>query len=133
MSKSAVALVCLNALVAMMAFAGIGVGETEPLVIAALLALVASALNTVALVRRRDAAPARRSHRDAEQEMSPHALLDLDGRLEALERAERRRTDDEADRLRRFDEREGLTPVPELDDDGLDGPYRGSAAARRTR
>lgn len=85
MSKSTAGLLALNVFALLMAVVGLTAQHTDPMSAALALALVTSLLNGAALLRRSgrpDPAP-----RVAADELDARAVLDLDARLEALERA----------------------------------------------
>lgn len=93
MSKSEIALLCLNIVVLMMSMVGLAAQHTEPMSIALILAVAAVLASSAKLIRRGsppDRAARRRSRRgDLDDEMDPRTVLDIDARLEALERRER--------------------------------------------
>lgn len=85
MSKIDWAVLSLNALTLLAAVVGLVANQTDPMGYGLMLAFVATTVNSVLLLRRaskRPEVPAPRAALDA------HELLDIDARLEALERAE---------------------------------------------
>ena len=87
MKKSDWALVALNVFTAFMTFVSAVEGDEELGIMVFFLASVALALNTTVLVRRaREREDGAR--RGSEDEMDARTVLDLDARLEALERAQ---------------------------------------------
>lgn len=101
MSKSGVALIVANSLLFMLAFIGFASADTDALFPVALFAMVMSVVNGVAVYRRRESEPVRRKRREPEvDEMDARTILDIDARLEALERREREM--EEAERIRQM-------------------------------
>ena len=89
MSKTDWAVLGLNALTLLAAVVGLMANQTDPMGYGLVLAFVATTVNSVLLLRRASgrsetAAPATRDDLDA------HELLDIDARLEALERGDAR-------------------------------------------
>ncbi|MEM6326327.1 MAG: hypothetical protein AAF791_04345 [Bacteroidota bacterium] len=105
MSKSDWALLALNILALMMAGVGLATQHAEPMTIALLLGSTGLLLSSSKIVRagsdRKGPArtPARKDDRDLD-EMDARSLLDIDARLEALERYQR--DTEEADRIRQM-------------------------------
>ena len=86
MTKSTVALSGLNVFTLMFAVIGLTAQDLEPMSIALALTLVTALVNSgVHLRRTQEPAPARRIATD---ELDARAILDLDARLEAVERAQ---------------------------------------------
>jgi len=91
MKTSDTLLLSLNALLILFSMLGIASTEGEVLIVGAMLAMVTAAANGAVLIRRRRSERAARRDRSraAEaDEMDVHRVLDLDARLEALERAQ---------------------------------------------
>lgn len=117
MSKSTLALIAANVFLFGFSFIGFASVDDDALILVAMLAMAMSVVNGVAAYRRRDRAPRRAP---VEDEMDARTVLDIDARLEALERREREM--DEADRIRRLmdrgqqgplaDDLSGTAPVP---------------------
>ena len=89
MSKTDWAVLGLNALTLLAAVVGLMANQTDPMGYGLMLAFAATTVNSVLLLRRASgrsetAAPATRDSLDA------HELLDIDARLEALERGDAR-------------------------------------------
>ena len=127
MSKSDWALVALNALAVMMAMVGLASQHPEPMSIALVLGVIAMVAGSATLIRRGAGdAPARRSRRRSDardDEMDPRTVLDIDARLEALERREREW--DEAARIQQLAARgQQSAPAEPLAEDGSAAPRR---------
>lgn len=87
MSKSDVGLLALNLITLLMAVVGLSAQHLDPMSAALALTLVTTLVNGGALlVRGRRAGPAAPRAAEADA-LDAHHILDLDGRLEALERA----------------------------------------------
>ena len=92
MSKSDVALLVLNIAVLMMAMVGLASQHPEPMTIARLLAIGSVFASSTKLIRKGSAVDRtirRRNRQIAPDEMDARTVLDIDARLEALERRER--------------------------------------------
>ena len=88
MNRSDWLLVALNAFLLVWAVAGLASIDEDPLIITAMLAMLTAVVNGAYVLRgRRQRAPSRTRAR--EDEMDPRTVLELDARLEALERRER--------------------------------------------
>lgn len=87
-------MIAFNTLALMMAVVGLATQHPEPMSIALVLAIVSVLLNSGRILRRPRAyerVPESSRQLEAEDEMDIHRVLDIDQRLEALERAEARR------------------------------------------
>ena len=107
MSKSDWAFLALNTILFLWAFVGFGSTDLDALMVGALVAMAVSAANGIRIYRNRvpreerEPRTTRRQRRSAtDDEMDARTVLDIDARLEALERREREM--DEADRIRRM-------------------------------
>lgn len=101
MSKSDLFLLALSAFAAMMAVVGLVSQHLDPMSIALVLGLVTTVLHSARLLRRsgqRAGAPDAPRQSESDEELSAYKLLDIDERLEAIERREAER--DEAERIR---------------------------------
>lgn len=104
MSKSEWALVGLNVFTLVMAVVGLTAQDPDPMTAALVLAITAVLVNGGWVLRRassreRPPTPVREADREAE-EYDARQLLDIDARLEALERREREH--EEAERIRQM-------------------------------
>lgn len=91
MNRSDWLLVALNSLMMAFAFIGFASVDEEMLIVAAMLTMAVAVVNLGALYRRRNrVSPPRDRARDTPEvdEMDVHTVLDIDARLEALERAQ---------------------------------------------
>ena len=104
MSKSDWALLALNLFALMMAGVGLATQHPEPMSIALVLGGAALILGSSRIVRQASAqkeTPARtRARKEEPDELDARQLLDIDARLEALERRERET--EEAERIRQM-------------------------------
>ncbi|GAB5536232.1 MAG: hypothetical protein Rubg2KO_24810 [Rubricoccaceae bacterium] len=123
MTKTDWAMIAFNTLALMMAVVGLATQHPEPMSIALILALASILLTSARILRRRspyERAPESSRQLELEDDMDIHRVLDIDQRLEALERAEARR-------IRELSE-EGLLSVPEL---SLDDRAQSQSARQR--
>lgn len=89
MTRTDKTLLALNAGLALLALIGFASTDLDTLMVGALLTTMLATANAVMAWRRRDGtASARRRHARAVDEMDAATVLDLDARLEALERAQ---------------------------------------------
>ena len=89
MTRTDQVLIATNGLLALCAFVASASTDLDALMASSLLTMAVAAVNIVVLVRRRDRAPApRRRRSEPVDEMDAATVLDLDARLEALERAQ---------------------------------------------
>ncbi|MEM1056312.1 MAG: hypothetical protein AAGI52_12370 [Bacteroidota bacterium] len=107
MSKSDWAFLALNAVLLFWAFVGFASTDFDTLMVGAMVAMAVSVANGIRIVRNRDRenreprrVRSRRRRSDRDDEMDARTVLELDARLEALERRERDL--DEAERIRRL-------------------------------
>lgn len=103
MSKSDWALVALNVATLLMAVVGLAAQHVDPMGMALALTLVTTLVNGAWVLRRNTAPrtePSRRALAAEADELDARELLDIDARLEALERRERESA--EADRIRQL-------------------------------
>lgn len=96
MSKSDWLLVAFNTATLVMAAVGLASQHPDPMTFALVLALVATLVNSTVLIRRSGQAQPVRTPRqealpEAETDLDARRILDIDARLDALERAEDRR------------------------------------------
>lgn len=98
MSKSDWAFLALNVILLFWAFLGLASVDTDVLMVSAMVAMAVSAANSVRTVRKRKTRASKKEHREADDEMDARTILDIDARLEALERREREM--EEAERIR---------------------------------
>ena len=121
MSKSDWAFLALNAFLALWAFAGFASTDQEALIVGAMLAMLIATANGIRIVRGRknrdsdtERAPGLRRRSSRDDEMDARTVLDIDARLEALERRERRF--EEAERIRLMTSRgEQQAPADAID------------------
>lgn len=103
MSKSDWALVALNVATLLMAVVGLAAQHVDPMGMALALTLVTTLINGAWVLRRNTAPrvePSRRALAPEADEFDARQLLDIDARLEALERRERESA--EANRIRQL-------------------------------
>ncbi len=88
MNRSNWLLLALNAFMVFGAFVGFASNEEEVLMVGALLAMLVGVANVASLIlnRRKEQAP--KAKRSVGDEMDARTILDLDARLEAVERAQ---------------------------------------------
>ncbi|OZC02224.1 hypothetical protein [Rubricoccus marinus] len=97
-------LLAINAILLFFAFMGVASVDTDVLMVTSMLAMVTAAINGVVVFGRRkgrdEPLAKRRVARSSEDEMDARTVLDIDARLEALERREREAAD--AERIRQM-------------------------------
>ena len=97
-------LLAINAGLLFFAFLGVASVDTDVLMVTSMLAMVTAAINGVVVIGRRKQReePLAKRHvaRSSEDEMDARTVLDIDARLEALERRERETAD--AERIRQM-------------------------------
>ncbi|MEM6326326.1 MAG: hypothetical protein AAF791_04340 [Bacteroidota bacterium] len=95
----------LNAFLLLFSFVGVASTDTDTLIVGAMLAMVVAAANGIRIVRNRETRTPREAtrRRSRANEMDARTILELDERLEALERREREV--EEAERIRRMMDR----------------------------
>ena len=109
MKRSDWLLVALNAFLLVWAAAGLASVDEDPLIITAMLGMLTAVVNGVYVLRgRRKHDPVRT--RERVDEMDPRTVLDIDARLEALERRDREAQ--EAERIQQMVAR-GQQSAPE--------------------
>lgn len=108
MSSSSLGLVAANAALFLFAFIGVASADLDALIPMGFVAMLLSIVNGVAVYRRQEREPKARSAAD---EMDARTVLDIDARLEALERREREM--EEAERIRQMVARGQMSPPAE--------------------